>query len=145
MDPIFKVDPWCIEEDELHRDQMRLAESVMSIGNGHMGMRGSFEEAYSGDHLEGYYLAGVVVPEEKDGTVEAGAPACGAKSVSAMNTISLRIRIDKEDIDLSEDTVQLFSRKLDMLRGLLTREFIISRLDGDVHVCFERFVSAARP
>ena len=145
MDPIFKVDPWCIEEDELHRDQMRLAESVMSIGNGHMGMRGSFEEAYSGDHLEGYYLAGVVVPEEKDGTVEAGAPACGAKAVSAMNTISLRIRIDKEDIDLAEDTVQLFSRKLDMHRGLLTREFIISREKGEVHVCFERFVSAARP
>ena len=145
MDPIFKVDPWCIEEDELHWDQMRLAESVMSIGNGHMGMRGSFEEEYSGDHLEGYYLAGVVVPEKKDGTAETGAPACGAKAFSAMNTISLRIRIDKEDIDLSEDTVQLFSRKLDMRRGLLTREFIISRLDGDVHVCFERFVSAARP
>ncbi|MBQ9010954.1 MAG: glycoside hydrolase family 65 protein [Clostridia bacterium] len=146
MEPIFKVDPWCIEENELHGKQMRFTESVMSIGNGHMGMRGSFEEKYSGDHLGGCYLAGIWTPEgtepEKRKT---GCPAYTGKAVGSLNTISLRIRIDKEDIDLAEDRVEYFSRKLDMRRGLLIREFIISGEDGVVHVWFERFVSAVRP
>ena len=35
----------------------------MSLGNGYMGLRGNFEESYSGDHLQGTYIAGVYYPD----------------------------------------------------------------------------------
>ena len=44
MKTIFAYDPWRLVENELHKDDMRLSESMTSIGNGHMGMRGNFEE-----------------------------------------------------------------------------------------------------
>ena len=49
MKTLFAYDPWRLVERELHREDMRLCESMTSIGNGHMGMRGNFEERYSGD------------------------------------------------------------------------------------------------
>lgn len=57
MKTIFAYDPWRLVENELHKDDMRLSESMTSIGNGHMGMRGNFEERYSGDSHRGTYLA----------------------------------------------------------------------------------------
>lgn len=56
---IFGVDEWKIIESNLHKENFRLAESVMSLGNGYMGMRGNFEEKYSGDMLRGTYIGGV--------------------------------------------------------------------------------------
>ena len=48
----MSVHPWKVVEDGLDRERMRLRESLTSTGNGYMGMRGNFEEDYSGDtHL----------------------------------------------------------------------------------------------
>ena len=145
MKTIFSHDPWKLIENELHRDDMRLSESMTSIGNGHMGMRGNFEERYSGDSHRGTYLAGVWFPDKtRVGWWKNGYPAYFGKVINAMNIISLRVRIDREDIDLYEDDVQSFTRVLDMQRGVLSREFTIRREKGTVKVCFERFVSIAR-
>ena len=64
MKTIFAYDPLRLVENELHKDDMRLSESMTSIGNGHMGMRGNFEERYSGDSHRGTYLAGVWFPDK---------------------------------------------------------------------------------
>ena len=53
MKTIFAYDPWRLVENELHKDDMRLSESMTSIGNGHMGMRGNFE-AVSYTHLRAH-------------------------------------------------------------------------------------------
>jgi len=60
---IFEIDEWKIVEDKLHKEDMRLAESITSIGNEYMGMRGNFEEKYSGDMHRGTYIAGVWFPD----------------------------------------------------------------------------------
>ena len=146
MKTIFEFDPWRLIETELHKDDMRLSESMTSIGNGHMGMRGNFEERYSGDSHRGTYLAGVWFPDKtRVGWWKNGYPQYFGKVINAMNIISLRVRIDREDVDLYEDDVVSFSRVLDMHAGVLTREFVIRREKGTVRVSFERFVSVARP
>ena len=146
MKTLFAYDPWKLIETELHRDDMRLAESMTSTGNGHMGMRGNFEERYSGDSHRGTYLAGVWYPDKtRVGWWKNGYPLYFGKVINAMNILSLRVRIDKEDIDLARDEVTAFRRELDMQRGVLSREFTIRRREGSVRVCFERFVSVARP
>ena len=106
MKTIFAYDPWRLVENELHKDDMRLSESMTSIGNGHMGMRGNFEERYSGDSHRGTYLAGVWFPDKtRVGWWKNGYPQYFGKVINAMNIISLRVRIDREDIDLFEDDV----------------------------------------
>ena len=133
-------------ERELHREDMRLSESMTSIGNGHMGMRGNFEERYSGDCHRGTYLAGVWFPDKtRVGWWKNGYPLYFGKVINAMNIISLRVRIDREDIDLATDEVVSFTRMLDMREGVLSRDFVIRREGGTVRVSFERFVSIDRP
>ena len=55
IDRVFDVEPTALTTRVLHRDKLRLIESLTSIGNGHMGMRGNFEEGYSGDHHLGTF------------------------------------------------------------------------------------------
>ena len=50
------VDEWKIIQDKIEIKENRLAESIMSIGNGYMGMRGNYEENYSGDTHKGSYI-----------------------------------------------------------------------------------------
>ncbi len=51
-------DPWKIIEDGYHPEDNRLYESLMSLGNGHMGHRGNFEEDFSGDSFKARTLQG---------------------------------------------------------------------------------------
>ncbi|HAY52571.1 MAG TPA: hypothetical protein DCY46_01110, partial [Lactobacillus sp.] len=59
---LFDIDPWLIRTHKLATDDMRLQESLTAIGNGYMGLRGNFEEGYSGDSLRGTYYGGVWFP-----------------------------------------------------------------------------------
>ena len=64
MAKYVKVDEWSIIEEGLHLEENKIYESLMSIGNGHMGMRGNFEEDFSGSTLQGTYIAGVYYPDK---------------------------------------------------------------------------------
>ena len=55
---------WKVIEDGFNPDNNRISESIFSIGNGHTGQRANFEEKYSGDSLQGNYLAGVYYPDK---------------------------------------------------------------------------------
>lgn len=56
---LFDIDSWKVATTKLDKEHKRLQESLTAIGNGYMGMRGNFEEGYSGDSHVGTYLAGV--------------------------------------------------------------------------------------
>ena len=64
MKRIFEIDPWLVQSHQLNPNEKRLQESMTAIGNGYMGLRGNFEEGYSGDHLQGTYLGGVWFPDK---------------------------------------------------------------------------------
>lgn len=145
MQTIFNIDPWVLREDQLPKDHMRLSESITSIGNGYMGMRGNFEETYSGDHHGGTYLGGIWFPDKtRVGWWKNGYPQYFGKVINAMNLISLRIVIGTHEIDLAKDEVVSYTRALNMKTGVLTREYTIRLEKGDVSVAVERFVSVAQ-
>ena len=54
-------DEWNIIENKFVPENNRVSESIFSIGNGHMGQRANFEESYSGDTMQGSYLAGSII------------------------------------------------------------------------------------
>ena len=50
-DRYFSVDPWKVVEEGFNKEYGSVAESIFSLGNEYMGVRGFFEEGYSGDSL----------------------------------------------------------------------------------------------
>src|SRR5260370_33267540 len=67
-DRYFKVDPWKVVEEGFDPAHGRVAESVFSLGNEYMGVRGFFDEGYSGDRLVGVYLNGVFEESRTEGS-----------------------------------------------------------------------------
>ena len=55
----FSVDPWKIIETGFDPAYARIAESVFSLGNESIGVRGCFDEGGSVDSLRGSYINGV--------------------------------------------------------------------------------------
>ena len=57
-------DGWKIIEDEFHPEFNKITESLMSLGNGRIGHRANFEEKFTGETLQGNYVAGVYYPDK---------------------------------------------------------------------------------
>ncbi|MDE1548199.1 glycoside hydrolase family 65 protein [Jeotgalibaca caeni] len=144
MKRLFAIDPWKLTTTQLHQDEKRLQESLTSLGNGYMGMRGNFEEGYSGDTHEGTYLAGVWFPDKtRVGWWKIGYPEYFGKVINAMNFIQVRIEVDGHQIDLAKDRFDNFYLESDMQTGVLTRHFDWQNEAGNVKIRFhfERFLS----
>lgn len=142
MKRLCKVDGWKIIETKLHKDDFRLTESLMSLGNGHMGMRGNFEENYSGDFHRGSYIAGVWFPDKtRVGWWKNGYPDYYGKVINSTNFIGIRVFIDNEEVDLNKDNVKEYYRELDMQHGILLRKFTILKGKKEIEILTERFLS----
>jgi maltose phosphorylase len=145
MKPLFAHDEWCIIEEGYDSSRNRIAESIMSIGNGRMGQRGNFEEQYTGNTLLGNYVAGVYYPDKtRVGWWKNGYPAYFAKVLNAPNWIGIHISVDSLPLDLAECEVRNFRRVLNMREGFLERSFIARFQNGnEVQVRSVRFCSMA--
>jgi len=143
MKDYIKHDPWKIIEDGFHPDYNRITESLCSLGNGTIGQRGNFEEQYSGDTLQGNYIAGVYYPDKtRVGWWKNGYPEYFAKVLNSPNWIGINIEIDNEPLDLATCEIENFTRVLNMQEGILERSFTAKLASGKiVNVDIKRFVS----
>ena len=143
----LEVDPWAVVEKGFHPNRSRASESVFSLGNEYMGVRGYFDEGYGGDSLVGSYFNGVF----EEGVIRHPHcyPGMIERSTFIVNTVDwlhTRIRLGKERLDLSHSSVSRFVRRLDLKTGVLAREFIWTTGGGKkLRVKFLRFVSMASP
>jgi maltose phosphorylase len=144
MERLFQVDGWKVSETALNKESFRLAESIVSLGNGHMGMRGNFEESYSGDFHRGSYIAGVWFPDKtRVGWWKNGYPNYFGKVINSVNYIGIRVFLDGEELDLYHADVLDYYRELDMQHGVLTRKFIVKHGEKVTNINVVRFLSAA--
>ncbi|HYG56672.1 MAG TPA: glycoside hydrolase family 65 protein [Symbiobacteriaceae bacterium] len=143
MKQYLKLDPWSIVEERFDPHSHVVSESVFSIGNGHMGQRANFEEAYSGQSLQGSYMAGVYYPDKtRVGWWKNGYPEYFAKVLNATNWIGLDVRFGEEQLDLARCEAMEFRRELNMKEGYLRRAFVARFPSGKaVRVDATRFVS----
>ncbi|SEO21484.1 maltose phosphorylase [Amphibacillus marinus] len=143
MERLFEINPWKLTSNKLEKNK-RLQESLTSIGNGYMGLRGNFEEGYSKDTHIGTYIAGVWFPDKtKVGWWKIGYPDYFGKVINATNFIPVDVYINDHKLDLSKDQIDQFVLELDMKQGILTRSFIWEKNDLRVAFRFTRFVSAS--
>lgn len=143
MKQYIKVDAWNIIEEGFIPHYNKISESIFSLGNGRMGQRANFEEAYSGETLRGNYVAGVYYPDKtRVGWWKNGYPEYFAKVLNAANWIGLDILIDNEVLDLHTAKVDDFRRVLNMKEGYLERSFTATLASGkQVKVVSTRFCS----
>lgn len=145
MKRIFEIDPWQIITHTFQPEDKRLQESITSIGNEYMGMRGIFEEKYSGDTHKGIYLGGVWFPDKtRVGWWKNGYPQYFGKVINAVDFVSLDIKINGESVDLAKDPFTDFELSLDMKHGVLRRSYVVVKGDARVKITSERFVSLVR-
>ncbi len=147
MKSLSKKDVWQIVEEGFHPEMNRESESIFSIGNGYMGQRANFEEQYTGDKMQGSYIAGVYYPDKtRVGWWKNGYPEYFAKVLNAPNWIGIDIAADGHAIDLAKSKIDSFTRILNMKKGYLERAFTI-QTHGNKRLNIEsrRFVSMADP
>ncbi len=145
MKQYIQADEWKIIEEGFNPAYNTISESLFSLGNGRMGQRANFEEAYSGETLPGNYVAGVYYPDKtRVGWWKNGYPEYFAKVINAANWIGIDIRIGDEQLDLAKCEVTGFRRELNMKEGFLKRAFHAKTARGiEVEVEAVRFCSIA--
>ncbi|HVB02598.1 MAG TPA: family 65 glycosyl hydrolase domain-containing protein [Chitinophagaceae bacterium] len=144
MKHYLKGNGWQIIEDEWHPELNRISESIFSLGNGHLGLRGNFEESFSGNTMQGSYIAGVYYPDPtRVGWWKNGYPDYYAKVLNATNWIGIHIQIDSVALDIHlAERVLKFRRILDLQEGNLKREFTLIMPGGKkLQVETKRFCS----
>lgn len=143
MKNYIKPDEWSIIEEGFDPQHHQVSESVFSLGNGRMGQRANFEEAYSGQSLLGNYVAGVYYPDKtRVGWWKNGYPEYFAKVLNAANWTTIDINLDGEQLDLAKCEVSRFRRELNMKEGYLKRNFHAKTAGGkEVEVEAIRFCS----
>jgi maltose phosphorylase len=136
-------DPWCVVEDGFFPEHNEITESLMSIGNGRMGGRGNFEEAYTGKTLPGNYVAGVYYPDKtRVGWWKNGYPEYFAKVLNAANWIGIGVEVNGIALDLATCQVRDYRRVLNMREGYLERTFTATLSNGcEMAVVAKRFLS----
>jgi maltose phosphorylase len=142
-DKYFKLDPWAIIEDGFDPEHGKVAESIFSLGNEYMGVRGYFEEGYSGARLIGSYFNGFYEGSDVfNPAVYKGFVLTDNNLTNSVDWLHVRISLDGEQLDLAKCKIENFKRTLELKTGTLTREFVWHTKSGKkLNIKFERFTS----
>lgn len=139
-DVYFSVDPWKIVEEGFDPAYSRVSESVFSLANETMGVRGCFDEGGSIDSLRGAYVNGVY-DIEPIGRSYRGIIEETHFMIPAAEWLMTEIVLDGERLDLGCVQFRAFRREMDMRAGTLTRSFVWRTASGkELRLRFLRFV-----
>ncbi|MCY1712689.1 glycoside hydrolase family 65 protein [Caproiciproducens galactitolivorans] len=145
-DTYYCVDPWKIIENGFSPEHAMVSESIFSLGNEYTGVRGYFDEGYSGDRLLGSYINGVFEEKKLETSSYKGIVNTMTYMVNAVDWLYTRLQIDGEELDLNIADYRSFVRILDLKTGVLIRSFVWRTKTGkEVELTFERFLSMEEP
>jgi alpha,alpha-trehalose phosphorylase len=118
----FTVEPWCLREPRLEFDDLAGAETVLTVANGSLGVRGTLEEGEPAG-MPGTYLAGVhelrtmVYTETGNGD-----PESTETLVNTIDGTAVRLLVEGHALDVRTGDLLHHERVLDFRAGTLTRE-----------------------
>jgi maltose phosphorylase len=122
-DRYLQLDPWMIIEEDWDAGKSLVSESVFSLGNEYMGVRGYFEEGYSGESLLGSYFNGVYEEEATEGSAYKGIVDKTHFMVNAVDWLYARVSFGGEALDLAFSRIARYRRALNLREGTLCRDF----------------------
>lgn len=138
MKRYLKTDEWNIIEDHFQADNLRMSESIFSLGNGRFGQRGNFEEPYSSDSYRGSFVAGITfLDKTRVNWWKNGFPDYYTRIPNAADWSRVSLRLIDEELDLAQWDVISFNRRLDLKAGISYRDFEVASPRGNqlrIHV-----------
>lgn len=138
----LKTDPYKIIEEGFHKERAMVSESVFSLGNEYSGVRGFFEEGYSGPHLIGTYFNGIYEYAKSDTPNSyRGIVKRTHFTINSVNYLKCKITSCGETLDLNKVNIDNFKRELDMHNGLYTRSFTWHINNADILIKFSRILN----
>jgi trehalose/maltose hydrolase-like predicted phosphorylase len=143
--PVYEVDPWKITERTFQANKNLHSETVFSLANGYIGIRGSFEEGFNGTatrSIDGIYLNGfyesVPIPHNERGY---GFAQNTQTRLNVTDSKSIKLQLEDEWFNLDTGQLLAFERTLDLRQGCQVRELIWRSPKGrEVKVSIKRLV-----
>lgn len=118
----FPLDEWALVEAHFDAEQQGLVETLFSVGNGYLGMRGNLEEGRDG-YMYGTFVNGFHETWQIRHAEDAfGFAQVGQTIVNVPDAKIIRLYVDDEPFVLSEADVLRGTRRLDFRDGVLHRE-----------------------
>ncbi|WP_183100816.1 glycoside hydrolase family 65 protein, partial [Nocardioides pelophilus] len=120
----FPVDEWRLVETRFSSDDLGKTESLFSVGNGYLGVRGNFSESRDA-HVDGTYINGfhetwpILHAEEAYGFARVGQTI-----VNAPDAKVIRLYVDDEPLQMSVADLRNYERALDFRSGVLSRDLV---------------------
>src|SRR6266568_2623192 len=139
---LYPPDEWRVTEARYSDEFADRAETVFSLGNGFVGVRGSFEEGRPalspGTFVNGFHETWPIVhPEAAPGLARKGQTI-----VNVPDATMLKLYVDDEPLFLPTARIDEYARILDMRAGTLSRELVWATNAGKhVRVRTQRMVS----
>jgi alpha,alpha-trehalose phosphorylase len=120
----YPVDPWKLVEKTYDLDSAGQAETLFSIGNGYLGMRGNNAEGRKA-HEHGTFINGLHETWQIRHAEQAyGFAEVGQTIVNAPDAKVMRLYVDDEPLSLDEAELIDYTRTLDFRDGVLSRELL---------------------
>lgn len=142
----YPYEEWNVTEEGFDRENLQKNESVFSLGNGFLGIRGNFEEGgpcgVRGSYLNGFYE----MEKIKYGEIAYGYAQNSQTMLNVADGQIIRVELDGEQITLDTGEISDYRRTLSMKEGQLYRNYIWKSPGGKVvKVQVRRLVSFAFP
>ncbi|HJR91765.1 MAG TPA: glycosyl hydrolase family 65 protein [Acidimicrobiia bacterium] len=142
----YPIDRWAIVETRYSPELVDLVETVFALGNGSLGVRGSFHQGapahQPGALLNGFYETWPIVYPEAG----YGFATVGQTIVYVPDPTPIRLSVNGVELDFASARVENWERRLDFRSGTLTHRYRWMTEDGvGVDVEMTRIVSIAQP
>ncbi|MGI2328948.1 glycoside hydrolase family 65 protein [Planococcus sp. YIM B11945] len=136
---------WKLTKFELDNQNLLINESLLSLGNGYLGVRGNFEEGYKEDFksIRGAYINAFHDETEINyGEKLYGFPGTQQKILNVIDAQTVQIYLDEERFSVFEGETLFCERNLHMDAGFAERiVHWISPKGKEVKISFKRLVS----
>ena len=145
----LSTEPWGIGESAHHSEYAALHETLLTLGNGRIGVRGAHEEGaiwpgtFQNDvFINGFYESEpITYPESAYGFAKTN-----QFMVRVPNATAITFTINGEDFDPTQGKIEHYQRHLDFKTGILTRSFDWTSPKGQtLRIHSERLVSFTHP
>lgn len=127
------------------KEGLLVEESLFSVANGYIGIRGNFEEGYSEAYetIRGSYINGVYdIVDLKYAENAYGFPGTAQKMLNIMDAQGIYLYFDNEKFNLFDGNVVTFERGLNLESGYALRHMVwISNKGHEVAITIKRMAS----
>lgn len=119
---VFSIEPWCLRETAIDLENLGQSESLLALGNGHIGLRGTFDEGephrLPGSYLNSFYELRPMPHAES----MYGNPESGQTMINITDGKLIRVLVEDEPFDIRYGEVLNHERVMDFRDGTLRRE-----------------------